>query len=92
MEKNKNMNNTDFIVTKRTMSIETFTDMVKDKLSSHIRGCTLEAQVTKKNNGVVLHGIRIMEPERNIAPVIYMDDYFKDYQASWADDGPDLHP
>lgn len=80
MEKSKNMNNTNFIVTKGTMSIEIFTDMVKDKLSSHIGGCTLETQVTKKNNGVLLHGIRIMEPESNIAPVIYMDGYFKDYQ------------
>lgn len=80
MEKTKNMNNTNFIVTKGTMTIETFTDMVKEKLSSHIRGCTVEVQETKKNNGVILHGIRIMEPESNIAPVIYMDDYFKDYQ------------
>lgn len=81
MEKSKNMNNTAFIVTKGTMTIETFTDMVKDKLSSHIRGCTLEVQETKKNNGVILHGIRIREPESNIAPVVYMDDYFKEYQS-----------
>lgn len=80
MGKNKIISNTDFIMAKGTMSLETFTDLVKDELSVHFKDCTLEVQETKKNNGVVLHGIRIMEPESNIGPVMYLDDYFKDYQ------------
>lgn len=80
MEENRNMNNTDFIMAKGAMTMEMFTDMMKEALSSRLRGCTLEAQETNKNNGVVLHGIRITEPERNIAPVIYLDDAYKEYR------------
>lgn len=80
MKENKNMNNTEFIMAKGTMKIETFTDVMKDALASHFPDCVLEAQETKKNNGVILHGIRIMEPESNIAPVIYLDSAFIDYQ------------
>lgn len=76
----ENMNNTDFMMENGTMALETFTDMMKDALSSRIEGCTMEAQETKKNNGVVLHGIRIIDPESNIAPIIYLDEVFKDYQ------------
>ncbi len=80
MEKSKNMNNTDFTLEKEIMSIETFADLVKSRLLFHIRDCDLEKYEVKKNNGVVLHGIRIKEPENNIAPVFYMDGYYKDYQ------------
>lgn len=37
--KSMNMNNTDYIMAKGTMTIEMFTDMVKDALASHLRGC-----------------------------------------------------
>lgn len=77
---NKKMNNTDLMMAKGTMTIDAFADMMKDALSSYIEDCTLETQETKKNNGVVLHGIRVIDPESNIAPVIYLDEVFKEYQ------------
>lgn len=80
MKENKKMNNTDFMMAKGTMTLDTFADMMKDALSSYIEDCTFEVQETKKNNGVVLHGIRIIDPESNIAPVIYLDEVFKEYQ------------
>lgn len=49
----ENMNKTELMMAKGTMTIETFTDMMKDALSSHIEeDCTREAQKVKKNNGV----------------------------------------
>ena len=80
MKENKKMNNTEFIMAKGTMTIETFMDVLKDALASHLPDCILEVQEAQKNNGVILHGIRIMEPECNIAPCIYLDDAFIDYQ------------
>ena len=77
---NKKMNNTDLMMAKGTMTIDAFADMMKDALSSCIEDCTLEVQETKKNNRVILHGIRIIDPESNIAPVIYLDEVFKEYQ------------
>lgn len=85
-DKNKNVNNTDHFMAKGTMTIETFMNMVKDALASHLRDCTIKSQEVKKNNGVILHGLCIMEPESNIAPVIYLDNAFKDYQ-----NGRDFH-
>lgn len=80
MKENKKMNNTEFIMAKGTMTIETFMDVLKDALAFHLPDCILEVQEAQKNNGVILHGIRIMEPESNIAPCIYLDDAFIDYQ------------
>lgn len=80
MEKNKKLNSTDLMMAKGTMTIAMFRDMMKDALASCIEGCTLEDQDARKNNGVVCHGICIRDPERNIAPCIYLDDAFEDYQ------------
>lgn len=75
MKEKKNMKNT-----KGTMTIETFTGMIRDALAPHLNDCSIEAQEVKKNNGVVLHGLRIMEQESAIGPVIYLDNAFEDYQ------------
>lgn len=76
----ENMNNTDILMENETMTIETFTDMIKDALSSHLEDCTMEAQEVRKNNSVILHGPRITEPENNVAPCIYLDNAFREYQ------------
>lgn len=73
-------NDAEVIMAKGSMTIETFTGMVKDALSLHMEGCSVEAQEMKKNNGVILHGICIREQESNIAPVIYMEGCFREYQ------------
>lgn len=77
---NKNRNNSDLLMEEGTMTIDEFIDMVKDALSLRIDGCTVEAQEVIKNNGVRLHGIRIMEQDVNISPCIYLDTMFQDYQ------------
>lgn len=80
MKENKNMNNTEFIMAKGTLTIETFTDMMKVALESHLKGCIVEPQETRKNNGLLLHGLRIMKQGMHLAPVIYMEGAFKSYQ------------
>lgn len=76
----ENMNNTGFIMAKGTMTMETFINVMKDALASRIEGCTVEAHETRKNNGVVLHGIVIREEKSNTSPIIYLDNAFREYQ------------
>lgn len=80
MKENKKMNNTGFIMTKGTMTMETFINVMKDALASRIEGCTVEAHETRKNNGVVLHGIVIREEKSNTSPIIYLDNAFREYR------------
>ena len=60
--------NTNYIMAKGTMTFETFTNLVRDALEEHFKDCTVEVKKTNKNNGVVLHGIRITEPVRRRTP------------------------
>lgn len=38
-------------------------DVLKDALASRLPDCIFEVQEAQKNNGMILHGIRIIEPE-----------------------------
>ena len=73
-------NNINYTMMKGTMTIETFMDLVRDALKDQLKGCTVEVQETNKNNGGIFHGIRITEPGSSIAPCIYLDKDYKDYQ------------
>ena len=42
---------------------------------------TVEIKVVAKNNGVKLTGLLITEGEKKVAPSIYLDSYFQDYQS-----------
>ena len=78
--------NTNYIMAKGTMTFETFTNLVRDALEEHFKDCTVEVKKTNKNNGVVLHGIRITEPGSSVSPCIYLEEAYKDYQ-----EGRDFH-
>lgn len=53
--------------------IETVVGIVKEELPE----CVVESCITTKNNGVELNGIRIHTTNSPIAPVLYMDEYYK---------------
>lgn len=39
-----------------------------------------ELKEVRKNNGVLLHGLLIIPPERNVAPTIYLETFFAAYE------------
>ncbi|MBQ6995995.1 MAG: hypothetical protein IJN64_16165 [Lachnospiraceae bacterium] len=61
------------------MDIKIFTELVKEELEK-ITECHLEIKCTVKNNGVVLTGIEFKENDINIAPIVYMEGYYKAFQ------------
>ena len=65
---------------KETITLENFTDLVRDALKDHLKDCTVEVQKTNKNNGVILHGITITEPGSDLSPCIYLNEAYEDYQ------------
>ena len=77
---NNNSNNGGFIIATGTMTVKTFADMVKEALSVHLEGCTIELRDVTKNNGCTYHGLSIREHGSNIAQNIYLDKFFGDYR------------
>lgn len=61
------------------MDIKIFTELVKEELEK-IMECHLEIKCTVKNNGVVLTGIEFKDSDINIAPIVYMEGYYKVFQ------------
>lgn len=61
------------------MDIKIFTELVKEELEK-ITECHLEIKCTVKNNGVILTGIEFKENDTNIAPIFYMEGYYKAFQ------------
>lgn len=61
------------------MNIKIFTELVKEELEK-ITECHLEIKCTVKNNGVIVTGIEFKESDINIAPVVYMEGYYKAFQ------------
>ena len=61
------------------MDIKIFTELVKEELEK-ITECHLEIKCTVKNNGVVLTGIEFKDSDINIAPIFYMEGYYKAFQ------------
>lgn len=66
------------------LNFEEFQDYTKRFLKDHLPEDLSEATIginnVTKNNGLVLHGITIQPQGSNIAPTIYLDGYFKEYQ------------
>ena len=77
---NNNSNNGGFIMAAGTMTIEAFSGAVKEALSVYFGDCTLELQDVVKNNENTHHGLCIREQGSNVAPTIYLDGFFRDYQ------------
>lgn len=62
------------------MNYEQFISAMLDCTQNKLQGeKTVERQEVLKNNGVVLVGLTIKEPEKVVAPVIYLEEYYKRY-------------
>lgn len=49
-------------------------------LPEELKGAQVRVNEVEKNNGLVLHGITVTPPDSNIAPNVYLDNYFKQYE------------
>ena len=62
------------------MRIEEFTEKVRDAVEKGLgNGYRVEAKEMRKNNGVILHGLMVLEEGRNVAPTIYLDTFLEAY-------------
>ncbi len=62
------------------MNFIKFVEKVKQMLESSMReDIKITVTSVQKNNGVKLDGLCIMEPEKNISPTIYLNDYYEKY-------------
>lgn len=61
-------------------TVEEFAQEVKKLLEVFMSKCKLTVQEVNKSNGLKLTGITITEQERNIAPIIYVDNYYTHYK------------
>uniref|UniRef100_UPI0040568960 DUF5688 family protein n=1 Tax=Acetatifactor sp. TaxID=1872090 RepID=UPI0040568960 len=65
------------------MSINEFAEAVRKELETRM-GKPVEVREVLKNNGVILHGIIIVDMENNVLPTIYLDSYYENYD--WEED------
>lgn len=64
------------------MTYEEFKFAIMDRLQADIKDPkTISIQPVTRNNGCRLDGLIIMEGGRNIAPTIYLDPFFEEYQS-----------
>ena len=62
-----------------------FTKAVKKGLTDYFgKGTEINITPVRKNNGVILNGIIIMEKDSHIAPTIYLDDFYDEYRCGRA--------
>ena len=61
-------------------TFDNFVASVKDALAKEFQGCQVGIIPVTKNNGVRLQGISIRPKGTSIAPNIYMEKYFSDFQ------------
>ena len=63
------------------MKFQEFTEEVKEKMKELMdESFVIEIQKIRKNNDVVLHGLTIRDPGRNIIPTIYLESFYEYYQ------------
>ena len=61
------------------MEIENFSKEIKEVLEQKTE-CKVEEMQVRKNNGVMLYAITLKDDGINIAPTIYLEDYFDNYR------------
>jgi uncharacterized protein (DUF885 family) len=66
------------------LNFEEFQDytkrVLKDHMPEELAGATIRTNDVTKNNGLVLHGVTVQPEGSNIAPTIYLDGYYKEYE------------
>lgn len=79
---NNNSNNGGFIMAQGTLTtMEAFAGTVKTAMEFYYgKDYRVTVQDVNKNNGLVLTGITILKKECNIAPTIYLNQVFEQYQ------------
>lgn len=62
------------------MEFTSFTTLVRDEVEKRT-GDTYRVRLNdvRKNNGVVLRGLTVMQDDSNISPTIYLNNYYEDY-------------
>ena len=53
---------------------------IPERLPEEYKGAQIRSHEVEKNNGIVLHGITVTPEDSNIAPNVYLDSYFKQYE------------
>lgn len=62
------------------MVSEEFTEKIVTLLKGRLGDVTVRLHNTIKNNGIRLTGLAIQESDSNIAPCIYLEDFYSDYE------------
>lgn len=62
------------------MGLQSFTEKTVEALKEYF-GTDVEVNIHKvyKNNGILLQGVCVLEKGKNIAPTVYLNDYFQKY-------------
>ena len=67
---------------KESMKIEEFVEKVRSELGKELGdGYRVEPKEVRKNNGVILHGLIVLEQGQNVAPTIYLDTFLEAYES-----------
>lgn len=62
------------------MEFTNFAALVRDEVAKRTGGCSrVRLNDVRKNNGVVLRGLTVMQDDSNISPTIYLNNYFDEY-------------
>lgn len=62
------------------MEFTNFTTLVRDEVEKRTGDCfRVRLNDVRKNNGVVLRGLTVMQDDSNISPTIYLNNYFEEY-------------
>ena len=59
---------------------QTIVDNIKDYLPAKFEESGVEVRQILKNNDTVLDGLTIQDPDTNVAPTIYLNQFFEEYQ------------
>lgn len=63
------------------MEINEFAQKVLKAVKKELGGaCQAELKEVRKNNGVRLHGLLILQPGKNVVPTIYLDSFYAAYE------------
>lgn len=64
------------------MEINTFAGKVRDAVEKKLgKTYKVEVREVRKNNGVVLHGLLILEDDRNVVPTLYLEPFWEAYES-----------
>ena len=62
------------------MRMKEFTETLANEVEARLNGVKVTPTKSWKNNSVVLHGLIICKEEDNVAPILYIDQFFKRFE------------